>query len=81
MEAVEKRVYLDNNSTTKIDDRIVDAIIPFFREHFGNAASPHCMGKEAYDAVCQGREQIANLINTTSEKSSHHLNCLSYVVS
>ncbi|MFY8159967.1 MAG: cysteine desulfurase family protein [Candidatus Kapaibacteriota bacterium] len=67
MEAVEKRVYLDNNSTTKIDDRIVDAIIPFFREHFGNAASPHCMGKEAYDAVCQGREQIANLINTTSE--------------
>lgn len=64
---MEKRVYLDNNSTTKIDDRIVDTIIPYFREHFGNAASPHCMGKEAYEAVCIAREQIGNLLNTTSE--------------
>lgn len=64
---MENRVYLDNNSTTKIDDRIVDAIIPYFREHFGNAASPHCMGKEAYEAVSIAREQIASLLNTTSE--------------
>jgi len=61
------KIYLDNNSTTKIDDRIVDEMIPFLREHYGNAASPHCMGKEAYEAVCRAREKVADLINTTEE--------------
>lgn len=61
------KIYLDNNSTTKIDDRIVDVMIPFLREHYGNAASPHCMGKEAFEAVSKAREKVADLINTKEE--------------
>lgn len=61
------KIYLDNNSTTKIDDRIVDEMIPFLREHYGNAASPHCMGKEAFEAVRKAREKVADLIHTTED--------------
>lgn len=64
---MEERIYLDNNSTTKIDERVVEEVIPFFKEFYGNAASPHYMGKEAYEAVCKARENVANLINTKSE--------------
>ncbi len=57
-------IYLDNNATTKPDDRVVDAMLPFLREHYGNAASTtHIFGWEAKDAVDQARERVAELIH------------------
>lgn len=59
-----QKVYLDHNATTPLDPRVLESMLPFFNERFGNAASKnHSFGWEANDAVEQAREQIASLIN------------------
>ncbi|HEX8460054.1 MAG TPA: IscS subfamily cysteine desulfurase [Segetibacter sp.] len=56
-------VYLDNNATTPCDPRVVDAMVPYFYENFGNAASRnHPFGWAAEEAVDYAREQVAKLI-------------------
>lgn len=56
-------VYLDYNATTPCDERVVDAMLPFFSEHFGNAASRnHIFGWQAEEAVNYAREHLARLI-------------------
>jgi len=62
-------IYLDNNATTPTDPRVVDAMLPFFYEVPGNAASRnHPFGWKAEEAVDYAREQIANLINVSSKE-------------
>jgi len=56
-------IYLDYGATTPCDPRVVDAMIPWLREHFGNPASrSHAWGWEAEEAVEKAREQVADLI-------------------
>lgn len=65
----ERLVYLDNNATTPCDPRVVDAMVPYFYEIPGNAASRnHPFGWKAEEAVDYAREQIANLINVESKE-------------
>ncbi|HMC84351.1 MAG TPA: aminotransferase class V-fold PLP-dependent enzyme, partial [Chitinophagaceae bacterium] len=56
-------VYLDNNATTACDERVVEAMSPYFTRYFGNAASrTHAFGWQAEEAVNLAREQVARLI-------------------
>ena len=58
-------IYLDNHATTRCDPRVVEAMLPYFSEVFGNAASTsHQFGWDARDAVEQAREQVAVSIKT-----------------
>tara|TARA_B100000929_G_C15500461_1_gene417265 strand:+ start:111 stop:1265 length:1155 start_codon:yes stop_codon:yes gene_type:complete len=61
--AVKKKIYLDYNATTPTDPRVVEAMLPYFTEKFGNASSDHFFGWDANEAVENSREQIARLIN------------------
>ncbi len=60
-------IYLDYNATTPCDPRVVDVMVPYFNQHFGNAASrDHGYGWLAHEAVESAREQIASLIGASS---------------
>jgi cysteine desulfurase len=62
-------IYLDNNSTTRTDPRVVEAMLPFFTEHYGNSASRnHAFGWEAETAVDAARDQIGKLIGATGKE-------------
>src|SRR5579864_1653659 len=62
-------IYMDNNATTRCDPRVVEAMLPYFTEDFGNAASRnHVFGWRAEEAVEQAREQIASLLGASAKE-------------
>ena len=63
-----RRVYLDHSATTPIDPRVVDAMMPYLTEKFGNASSIHQFGQEARAAVDKARRQVASLINARANE-------------
>lgn len=58
-----KKIYLDYNATTPVDNRVLEDMLPFFTEKFGNASSDHVYGWDAGEAVDVVREQVARLVH------------------
>lgn len=66
---MQRPIYLDCHSTTPMDQRVLDAMLPYFTEHFGNPSSTsHAYGWEAEAGVKQARETIAQAINASPEE-------------
>jgi cysteine desulfurase len=56
-------IYLDNAATTRLDDEVIEAILPYMREHFGNPSSIHSYGRVTRAAIEKSRKSIASLLN------------------
>ena len=61
-------IYLDNNSTTQIDPRVLESMLPYLQERFGNASSNHSFGWIAKSAVENARDIIANFLKVSSKE-------------
>lgn len=59
-----RRVYLDNSATTPVDERVIEAMLPYLREKYGNASSVHFFGQEARSAVDRARREVAALVGS-----------------
>jgi cysteine desulfurase len=60
-------IYLDYNATTPVDGRVLEAMLPYLRENFGNPSSDHVYGHTARQAVATARAQVAELIGVAAE--------------
>jgi cysteine desulfurase len=63
-----RKVYLDYSATTPVDHRVIEAMLPYLTERFGNASSVHAFGQEARAAVDRARRQVASLIGAHAKE-------------
>lgn len=61
-------IYLDYNATTPLDPAVIEAMLPYLREHYGNPSSTHSLGKAAHDAVERARQQVAQLLGAQADE-------------
>lgn len=61
-------IYLDNNATTKVDEQVLDAMMPYFKDYYSNPSSIYSFGGVAQKAVAEAREQIRDFVNAKSVK-------------
>jgi len=71
-----KEIYLENHANTRIDERVFEEMLPYFREHYGNAQSMHSLGFKSKDAVEKARFQVAHLIGS-KESEIYFTSCAS----
>ncbi len=71
-----REIYLDNQSTTQIDARVYQEMLPYLQENYGNAQSMHLLGAKAKDALEKAREQVADLIGA-KENEIYFTSCAS----
>jgi len=61
-------IYLDHNATTPLLPEVLECMLPYLREHFGNPSSGHAYGRRAHDAVERARKQVADLLGCTLDE-------------
>ncbi|NMC13074.1 MAG: cysteine desulfurase [Chloroflexi bacterium] len=64
----ETKIYFDYAATTPTDQRVIQSMLPYFYENFGNPSSIHLYGQKAENAIDESREKIANLLNCSPEE-------------
>lgn len=62
------KIYLDNAATTRTAQEVVDAMIPYFTENYGNPSSIYELGQRSKEAITTAREQIAEVIGAKPEE-------------
>jgi cysteine desulfurase len=65
---MKRKVYLDNNSSTQVDPAVLEVMLPYFSQCYGNPSNLHCFGRETREAVEQAREKVAKLIKAKTEE-------------
>ena len=65
---VDGTVYLDHAGTTPLDSKVLEAMVPYFTQHFGNPSSLHSVGQEARYALDEARERVAGVLNCRSRE-------------
>lgn len=65
---MKQRIYLDNSATTQMDAIVLESMLPYFREDFGNASSVHIFGQEARGAVENARRSVADLLGADTKE-------------
>src|SRR5258707_3683725 len=63
-----RQVYLDHNASTPVHPEVVEAMLPYFSERFGNASSVHGFGREAREGLETAREQIAGFLRVSKDE-------------
>jgi len=63
-----KKIFMDYASTTKVDKEVIDAMLPFFSEYFGNPLSLHSFGRETRKSLDQSRKKVADLLNAKEDE-------------
>ena len=63
-----KKVFMDHSSTSKVDDEVIDAMLPYFSKYYGNPSSIHRFGREAHGAVDLSRKNVADLLNAREDE-------------
>ncbi len=58
-----ENIYFDNAATTKLDKKVLDAMLPYLKENYGNASSIYKLGREARKAIEETREKVAKILN------------------
>jgi cysteine desulfurase len=61
-------VYLDNNATTKVDPEVLQAMLPYFSDYYGNASSMHAFGGGMARVIREARERLARLLGARAEE-------------
>ena len=62
-----QKIYLDNNATTQIDEKVFNAMLPYLKEEYGNPSSTYSSGKNIKDEINKARNNIARILNTNPE--------------
>lgn len=65
---MEKIIYLDNNATTKVDERVLEAMMPYFKEEYANPSSMYNFSKKSSNAIKEARAKIRDFVNAKDEK-------------
>ena len=68
-------VYLDNNATTKIDERVLDSMMPYFKDEYANPSSMYNFSKKSSDAIKDARAKVREFVNAKDEKEIFFTSC------
>ncbi len=75
IEKTKKEVYLDNTSTTRLDERVLEAMLPYLKEKYGNPLNVHSIGSAAKDGLDEARERVAQLIGAEDPREIIFTSC------
>ena len=70
-----KLIYLDNNATTRVDDRVLEAMLPYFKNEYGNPSSMYDFAKNPSNALKEAREKLKDFFNAADEKEILFTSC------